>query len=126
MARNARPDADNQAGPPGIVDCARRLRALADPDRLRILAFLVQGARNVSEVAVVIGKTLALASHHLGVLYRAGIVQCERNGRLQIYRPHANLFRAADSRGSTCLDFGCCRLSWPSGASLRCCAGPCG
>jgi DNA-binding transcriptional ArsR family regulator len=62
---------------------SRRLKALADPMRLRILALLPVGDRcedvyNVSELAKEIGITQPSVSHHLRVLRAAGLVQGKR------------------------------------------------
>jgi len=125
MARKARPvddagdDKTPPGGPPWLSGCARSLRALADPDRLRIVAHLYQGPCSVSDVASVLRKTLALASHHMRVLYRAGLVVPAREGRRQIYRLHPDVVRPNDSPWPMCFDLGCCRLSWPSLFSSR-------
>jgi DNA-binding transcriptional ArsR family regulator len=62
---------------------SRRLKALADPMRLRILSLLPVGDRcedvyNVSELAGETGLTQPTVSHHLIVLRRAGLVRCRR------------------------------------------------
>jgi ArsR family transcriptional regulator len=93
-------------------DCARKLRALADPERLRIVSRLRDGPRNVSELAALLGAELVNISHHLGVLRNAGVVRDERRGRFVVYRLHPDVFRAADADH---LDLGCCRLEIPRG-----------
>ena len=90
--------------------CARLLRALADPERLRIVQCLRSGPRNVTELAGLLGAEIVNVSHHLGVLRNAGLVQDERQGRFVIYRLHPDIFRPGDGPA---FDFGCCRLEIP-------------
>jgi len=94
--------------------CARVLRALADPERLRIIHCLRAGARNVSELAALLGAEVVNVSHHLGVLRHAGLVQDEKQGRFVVYRLHPDVFRGSDhSKDAEHLDLGCCRLELP-------------
>jgi ArsR family transcriptional regulator len=86
--------------------CARSLKALADPDRLRIVQCLKDGPKNVSELAEALGRELANISHHLGVLRQAHLVCDERHGKYIVYSLHPDVFRPRDD----CLDLGCCRL----------------
>ncbi len=53
--------------------CARLLRAMADPERLKIVQCLRDGPKNVSEIAELLGEEVVNVSHHLGVLRNAGI-----------------------------------------------------
>jgi ArsR family transcriptional regulator len=91
--------------------CARLLKALADPERLRILACLRVGPRNVSELAAQLQQELANVSHHLGVLRQAGLVLHRKDGKHVVYRLHPKVFRLATAaRPTDCIDLGCCRL----------------
>jgi ArsR family transcriptional regulator len=91
--------------------CARMLRALAEPERLRIVNCLRDGPRNVTELAGLLHAEIVNVSHHLGVLRHAGLVVDEKRGRYVIYRLHPDVFRpSADER----LDLGCCRLEMPT------------
>jgi ArsR family transcriptional regulator len=90
--------------------CAKFLRALADPERLRIVQCLRDGPRNVGELADLLGAQVVNVSHHLGVLRHAGLVLDEKQGRFVIYRLHPDFFRKDDKAS---LDFGCCRLEMP-------------
>jgi ArsR family transcriptional regulator len=90
------------------------LRALADPERLRIIHCLRGGARNVSELAALLEAEVVNVSHHLGVLRHAGLVLDEKQGRFVVYRLHPDVFQPA--RGAAKpehLDLGCCRLEIP-------------
>jgi DNA-binding transcriptional ArsR family regulator len=93
-------------------ECADRLKALADPDRLRIVQVLRAGPRNVSELTAELNAEIANVSHHLQILKRERIVETEKQGRFVVYRLHPEVFEA--TRSSTdCLDLGCCRLELP-------------
>ena len=61
-------------------ECATYLKALADPFRLQIIRALQSGPLSVSDVAELLESNLANASHHLRVLFHAGIVITERDG----------------------------------------------
>ena len=65
---------------------AERLKALADPTRLRILHILEDGERCVSEVVDRVGGSQANVSKHLAILRRAGLVVCRRRGLHVLYR----------------------------------------
>lgn len=93
--------------------CARQLRAVAHPERLRIIQCLMAGPRHVSEIAGALGTEIANASHHLGVLRDAGLIDDEKQGRFVLYRLDPRAFRAAHGGTPAHLDFGCCRLEIP-------------
>jgi len=91
--------------------CARLLKALADPERLRIVACLRAGPRNVSELAAQLQQELANVSHHLGVLRHAGFVRHRKDGKHVVYCLNPKVFRRASSaQPADFLDLGCCRL----------------
>ena len=89
--------------------CARMLKALADPDRLRIVDCLRRGPRNVSDLASLLHVELVNISHHLGVLRHAGLVLDEKQGRFVVYRLHPDIFQPSGEH----LNLGCCRLEIP-------------
>lgn len=60
---------------------SRRLGALADPVRLRILGLLARGSCPVGPLAQALGIGQSLASFHLAALEEAGLVRLERVGR---------------------------------------------
>jgi DNA-binding transcriptional ArsR family regulator len=91
--------------------CARLLRALADPDRLRIVRMLRKGPCNVGEVAAALDIQVVNASHHLGVLRKAGLLGSKRQGRFIIYQLTPDILQATES--AEYLDLGCCRLEMP-------------
>ena len=88
-------------------ECADRLKALADPDRLRIVQVLRAGPRNVSELTAELNAEIANVSHHLQILKRERIVETEKQGRFVVYRLHPEVFEATRS-ATDCLDLGCC------------------
>ena len=91
--------------------CARVLKALADPERLRIVNCLRPSPQIVSELAVRLRSELANVSHHLGVLRQAGLVLDRKDGKYVVYRLHPDVFRpAGPGHPADCLDLGCCRL----------------
>jgi ArsR family transcriptional regulator len=95
------------------VTCAELLKALAEPDRLRIVQCLQSGPKNVSELSQLLGKELANVSHHLKVLRHARLVEVTRQGKFIIYRLRADLVRLQNAGHiADCLDLGCCRLLW--------------
>lgn len=87
------------------------LRALADPERLRIVSCLRGGPRNVTELAGLLGAEVVNVSHHLGVLRHAGLVLDEKQGRFVVYRLHPDVFQPESDEH---LDLGCCRLEIPT------------
>jgi DNA-binding transcriptional ArsR family regulator len=93
--------------------CARKLSALAAPERLRIIQCLRDGPRNVSEIAALMQLELVNVSHHLNVLHNAGLVQREKQGRFVVYSlPPGALQKGLPGEGEH-LDLGCCRLEFP-------------
>ncbi len=92
--------------------CALRLKALANPKRLRIVVCLLAGSKNVGDLAVHLDDEIVLVSHHLGVLRNAGLVQAHKSGRFVEYALHPDVAQAAkrDEQAKFILDLGCCRL----------------
>lgn len=94
--------------------CAEMLKALGEPMRLRIVDVLRNGPRNVGELSDELGAEVVTVSHHLGVLFHAGLVDREKQGRFVIYRLREGVLKA-DPAATDCeqLDLGCCRLEVP-------------
>jgi DNA-binding transcriptional ArsR family regulator len=93
------------------TECARRLKALADPERLKIIQLLQGGPKNVSTLAELLGSDIANVSHHLGVLRHAGLLRGEKKGKFVVYSLHPDIFRPkAPGQAADVLDLGCCRL----------------
>ena len=69
------------------VQVAVRLKALADPARLRLMSLLLgQDEVCTCDLAPAIGLTDATVSHHLGQLKKAGLIEGERRGMNVYYR----------------------------------------
>jgi ArsR family transcriptional regulator len=93
---------------------ARLLRALGDPERLRIVRCLRGGPKSVGEIAAELDVTVVNMSHHLGVLRQAGLVEDEKQGRYVVYRLHPDVYHpTGKNSGTEQLDLGCCRLEIP-------------
>lgn len=88
--------------------CATYLKALADPFRLQIMRALQEGPLSVSDVAELLESNLANASHHLRVLFHAGIVITERDGKFVYYRVNPQFLKPRSV--TRALDFGCCSI----------------
>ena len=94
--------------------CARLLQALAAPERLRIVGFLREGPRTVSEIAEMLKEPMVNASHHLMVLRHAKLVRSERKGRFMHYSLCPSVFRPEQGEsGAEHLNLGCCRIEIP-------------
>lgn len=93
-------------------ECADRLKALADADRLKIVQVLRGGPQNVSQIATALAADIANVSHHLQILKRERIVETQKQGRFVVYRLHPEVFEATRS-AHDCLDLGCCKLELP-------------
>ncbi len=61
------------------------LRAIADPNRLRILCFLQKGSKCVCEIVPAIGISYKLTSHHLKQLKKVKLIKDERQGNFIYY-----------------------------------------
>lgn len=90
--------------------CAESLKALAEPERLRIVQVLRSGPLTVGEVAEKIGSELRNVSHHLRILRQCQIVEREKAGRHVRYSLSALFHSGGGKKGLDVLDFGCCRL----------------
>ena len=76
---------------------ALRLKALADPTRLRLLAYILDQAGQEActcDLAPHVGLTDATVSHHLKKLESAGLVAKERRGMSVYYRVVPEAVRA--------------------------------
>ncbi|HOF42557.1 MAG TPA: metalloregulator ArsR/SmtB family transcription factor [Candidatus Moranbacteria bacterium] len=61
------------------------LRAIADPNRLKILCVLQRGSKCVCEIIPAIGISDKLASHHLKQLKKIGLLNETREGNFIRY-----------------------------------------
>jgi DNA-binding transcriptional ArsR family regulator len=65
---------------------AKFFRALGDPTRLRLLEFLLNDERTVTECVAHIGLAQSRVSTHLGCLFDCGYVAARRDGRHTRYK----------------------------------------
>lgn len=94
-------------------ECSKYLRAVADPERLKIIQCLQAGDRTVGDVARELNTSVANVSHHLKQLRAAGLVRPRRQGRFIHYALASEILRQPPQVGGSplpVLDFGCCRL----------------
>jgi len=98
------------AGPLSDDDALRvalRLKALADPARVKIMSLLFSssaGEENTGELAAVLRLTESTVSHHLSQLRKAGLVESDRRGMNVYHRPHRDAVAAL----CAVLDPSCC------------------
>lgn len=90
--------------------CAERLKAIADPDRLKIVTFLFAGPHTVGDIATGLHQDLAKISHHLSILKRANIVTATKRGRFVEYAVHPQVSQNFVDGKARQIEFGCCRL----------------
>jgi DNA-binding transcriptional ArsR family regulator len=75
-----------EALPKDVVELtAQRLRVMAEPTRIALLEALNRGEAGVQELADQVGLSHQAASHHLNVLWRAGILARRRVGTMTLY-----------------------------------------
>ena len=92
-------------GEDAALEVAVRLKALADPVRLRLMSMLLTSAEVCTcDMAPAVGLTEATVSFHLGQLKKAGLIEGERRGMNVYYRARR------DSLGALCrvIDPACC------------------
>ena len=93
-------------GDDAALEVAVRLKALADPVRVRLMSMLLNSDEVCTcDLAPAVGLTEATVSHHLSVLRKAGLItEGERRGMNVYYRARR------DSLGALCrvIDPSCC------------------
>lgn len=97
--------------PAEFQSCAERLKAVADPERLRIVQLLFAGPCMVGEIAEKLSEDIVKISHHLSILKRGRIVLSKRMGRFIQYSINPEVQPATITDGNAAqIDFGCCHL----------------
>jgi len=85
-----------------LAEAAECLKTLAHPHRLRIIQMLLRGRYTVGELAEACGIPSHMASEHLRLMQRCGLLTSEKDGRKAYYRtaePHlANIMACAEAR----------------------------
>lgn len=64
---------------------AALFRAMGDLSRLKVLLYVMEGPRNVSEIVRFVQMKQSLVSHHLKILRQCGLVMARRNGPFVSY-----------------------------------------
>jgi ArsR family transcriptional regulator, arsenate/arsenite/antimonite-responsive transcriptional repressor len=90
------------------LEIALRLKALADPVRVKLVSLLFSsevGRECSGDLAAAVDLSESTVSHHLAQLRRAGLVESERQGMNVYHRPRRESLIAL----CTVLDPNCCR-----------------
>ncbi len=87
------------------------MKALGEEHRLRIVRLLLGGERGVNDITESLGMSQYNVSKHLRVLREAGLVECEKQGRLRVHGL-AEEFRLRLAAGGMVLDLGCCQFDF--------------
>jgi DNA-binding transcriptional ArsR family regulator len=90
--------------------CCKYLKALGDPERLRIVECLQEGPKTVGDISRDIDSVIANVSHHLKQLRFAGLVSGQRRGRHVVYSLSPEFAGKSGRTPLKTLDFGCCRI----------------
>jgi DNA-binding transcriptional ArsR family regulator len=89
--------------------CAKKLATLTDASRLHMLDALLDAPElTVSALGSVAGLHITMASHHLSVLLKAGIVTARRSGRFVFYSLHPTVAQYQDGQRRRALHLGGC------------------
>jgi ArsR family transcriptional regulator, arsenate/arsenite/antimonite-responsive transcriptional repressor len=89
------------------LQLALRLKALADPVRVKIMSFLFSSAAGEEisgDLAEALGLSESTVSHHLTQLRKAGLVESDRRGMNVFHRARGEALGAI----CTVLDPNCC------------------
>jgi DNA-binding transcriptional ArsR family regulator len=93
--------------------CAELLGALAAPERLKIIRFLADGPKNVTEIGAMLQTPVVNVSHHLTVLKHSGLIGGDKQGRFVYYSLKEGVLLTDDKLCIERLDLGCCKLELP-------------
>ena len=69
------------------------LRTLGSARRLEIIHLLGEGPTEVHRIAEALGVSQPTISHHMAVLWRAGLIQAEKQGQWMWYRRDESALR---------------------------------
>ena len=92
--------------------CAGYLKALGDSNRLQMIKALQSSPLTVTDLSMLLDSDIANVSHHLRVLFHAGLVTTQRDGKFIYYQINHEVL-CGKPLGQM-LDFGCCRLDMRS------------
>lgn len=86
MAADKAPRATKLTSLEALEQAAECLRTVAHPHRLRIIQMLLRGRYTVGELAEACGIPSHMASEHLRLMQRCGLLTAEKAGRKTYYR----------------------------------------
>jgi DNA-binding transcriptional ArsR family regulator len=85
-----------------LAEAAECLRTLAHPHRLRMVQMLLRGRYTVGELAGACGIPSHMASEHLRLMQRCGLLTSEKDGRKAYYQAAeshlANIMACVEAR----------------------------
>lgn len=85
-----------------LGQAAECLRTLAHPHRLRMVQMMLQGQHTVGELAEACEIASPMASEHLRLMQRCGLLKADKDGRFVYYsvaEPHlANIMACVEAR----------------------------
>ena len=85
-----------------LEQAAECLKTLAHPHRLRMVQMLLRGRYTVGELAEACGIASHMASEHLRLMQRSGLLKSEKDGRKAYYgitEPHlASIMACVEAR----------------------------
>jgi len=67
-------------------------RAIADPQRRKILKLLQKGSSTAGEIAEAFEITKGSLSYHFNILKEAELIRCERRAQEQVYSLNTSVF----------------------------------
>ena len=91
------------------LDCLAVLKAVSEPNRVRILRLLLKEKLGVNEVAHRLELSQYNVSKHLRILRQAGLLEVEKWGKQRFYHIPP-LFRTRLAQQGRCLKLDCCTL----------------
>jgi ArsR family transcriptional regulator len=94
------------------LNCAEKLKVLADRTRLAVMESLMVEPSHVGRLAEMLDVEQSLLSHHLKGLRDAGLVVAERQGQAVLYRAAPE----TEVQGTlSAINLGCCQLHFEPG-----------
>jgi len=95
--------------------CSVLLAALAAPERLKIVRYLSDGERNVTQITEALEIPPLNVNHHLKVLVHADLIRFRKQGRFVIYSLCEGVLRKIVEAGvpKESLNLGCCQILLP-------------
>jgi DNA-binding transcriptional ArsR family regulator len=90
---------------PRVMKLAEALKVLADPNRLRMMCFLLTGEKCVCDVERELGISQQLTSHHINILKDAGFLTLRKEGTSYYYSIDRGYLKQVDEMFEQFLSF---------------------